>query len=158
MYWKVWAGVFLIFLLGTLCGALGMQSYLKRSIVADFRRPREPDPAAIVRHIDREIGLREEQKQALKPVFASMSEKIRDTMRQHHALVETIVAETDAAAAAFLDEDQKQRFAVMVERMKAMRRAMPPPPPPCGGMAPPPCDEMPPPPGGAPAPPPPPRP
>jgi len=139
--WKIWTGILTVFCLGAAAGALGMQSYIKRTIMADFRPPREPSAENIISHIDREVGLREEQKRAMTPLFAAMVKKIGENMRESHQKIEIVVAETDTAVAALLDAAQKDRFLELVARMKKMRDSMPPfggAPPPGGPHGPPP--------------------
>jgi hypothetical protein len=127
--WKIWAGVFAVFCLGVAAGALGMQTYIKTTIVAEFQgRPRPPSEDGILGHLDREVGLKEEQKEPIRKIFAEMIKKMDQMSQAKHKEIEAAVAETDAAVAAQLDPAQREKFLAMVERMNQMRKNMPPPP------------------------------
>lgn len=132
--WKIWTGVFAVFCLGAAAGALSMQTYIKQSIVADFQGlPKPPNEEGVVGHLDREVGLREEQKVEIRKIFADLFKKIEALSKEKHELIEALVAETDAAVAKQLDPVQKEKFLALVERMKKMRQKRPPPPPHFGG-------------------------
>jgi hypothetical protein len=130
--WKAWALVAVIFASGVLAGAFGMRAYMIRHLPDVLAQTRKRLEERILEDVDREVGLSEQQKQAIQPILqeaVAKGEKIHQAVREQ---IDPIMREMDERVAAQLNPGQRERFKEFLDRMERMRREGRPPGPPGG--------------------------
>jgi hypothetical protein len=142
--WKAWLLVAAIFLTGAVAGAFGMRTYMARHLPELLHNSRQRLEEVFLEHIDREVGLSEQQKQKILPILrdaVEQGEAIRESVRTK---MDAVMEKTDARIADELDPQQRAKFEEFRARMEQLRRSgpkpgdpMPPGPPPGPGGFPP---------------------
>jgi len=133
--WKAWLLVAVIFAAGAAVGAIGMRTYMARHLPEMLSQSRQRLEEMFLEHIDREVGLSEQQKQSLLPILqeaVGKGEKIHQSVRGQ---IDQVMQAADDRIAAELDPQQRVKFAEFRARMEQMRREGPKPGP--GGFPPP---------------------
>lgn len=137
--WKAWLLVAVIFLTGAMAGAYAMRVYLVRNLPELLEHTRKRLEEHFLDVIDREVGLRPEQKQRILPILRESvlkGDRIHASVREQ---MDAVRKEADERIAEELDADQRVKFEEFRARMEKFARQGPrhggPPPP---GFAPPP--------------------
>jgi hypothetical protein len=108
--WKFKLGVVAIFALGAVVGAVATGLYFRYG-VSRFELSR-PDQAVshVMRRMNRELGLNDEQRQAIEPIVLDGIMKMRALRARLSPEVETLVAETSGRVKKHLNPDQQRRL------------------------------------------------
>jgi len=126
--WKAWLLVAVIFLAGAAAGAFGMRLYMARHLPELLSHTRQRLEEFFLDNIDREVGLTEQQRQAILPILreaVGKGEKIRQSV---HGQLDSVMQDADARIAAQLTPEQRVKFLEFRARMERLRRQGPPPP------------------------------
>jgi Spy/CpxP family protein refolding chaperone len=126
--WKLFVGVTLVFILGMMAGSVGTRLY-QRAWTERFWE----DPAArktlILKRLTRELGLREDQRQAFKAIIEDVDQKMEGLHREDRAAIRRILEEGYSRMMEGLDPPQQEKLrelkARREERLKERRRRMP---------------------------------
>lgn len=93
------------------------------------------DPDRQLAHLTHELSLTTDQQAQIKPLLLERQQKIQALMQDQsgapedrRAQMRSIVEGTNNSIKALLNEDQKQKFAAMQERMRRSGPGGPPPP------------------------------
>ncbi|SNR80668.1 hypothetical protein SAMN04488503_1401 [Humidesulfovibrio mexicanus] len=137
--WKAWLLVAVIFLTGAMAGAYAMRVYMVRNLPELLEHTRQRLEEHFLDVIDREVGLRPEQKERILPILRESvlkGDRIHASVREQ---MDAVRKEADERIANELDADQRVKFDEFRVRMEKLARQGPrpggPPPP---GFSPPP--------------------
>lgn len=111
--------------LGGLLAGVWLGARLERSAARRMRRE-GPRPERIVKMLRRELGLRDDQTQALRVLLAAKRPAFQAIRRDEEARMAALRAEIDKDLSPLLDDGQRKRL----DDMRARWEKRPPPPPP----------------------------
>jgi len=125
--WKAWLLVAVIFTTGILAGAFGMRAYMFRNLPEILSHTRKRLDEHILDSIDQEMGLSEQQRQAILPILHEAVGKGEQIHQSTRAQFDAIIREADDRIAGELNAEQRVKFAEYRARMERLRKAGPPP-------------------------------
>jgi hypothetical protein len=114
--WKIIAGLLLVFVLGTLTGALGTGMVLKRQHPFFSRQP-EDRKAFIMKRLSRKLDLSAEQKVRIEAIIDRVQAEAFQKMREGRRFMREHLEKGFAEIRQELTPDQQRRF----DQMKAER-------------------------------------
>lgn len=129
-----WGWAILLGLIILACGAV-MGSAITYRIMANHRwdMPGPPDrmPEQIVAHLRHELGLNDEQTNAISEIFSKSYQKMESLRVKVQPEFEAEMDAVHAAVAAVLNPEQKKLWNERIQRMREHfpPKSMPPPPP-----------------------------
>lgn len=112
--------------LGGLLAGVWLGARLERSAARRMRRE-GPRPEHIVKMLRRELGLRDDQTQALRVLLAAKRPAFQAIRRDEEARMASLRAEIDKDISPLLDDGQRRRLDEMRARWEK-RPPLPPPP------------------------------
>ncbi len=124
---KLWIGIALVFILGSLAGSLGMGMYIQhrfeRFVFEDSRPDHPPHPPMmrlLMRRLDKELDLTETQRHEIENLMNQTFENIHSVMREKHPELERLAEENLARIKEKLNAEQKEKLdrLKLFEKMK----------------------------------------
>jgi len=126
---KLWIGIVLVFVLGTLAGSLGMGAYIKHRFEhfvfedsASGHPHRPPGMHFLMKKLSKELDLSDTQRHDIELIMNETFEKVHSFMQEQHPELEKMVEENLERIKEKLDPEQKEKlqrmklFEVMKER------------------------------------------
>jgi len=114
-------GVVLIFVFGVMAGIIGTRIYFKHKF------EQMPEPLAYhkqiaLRRMDTNLDLTPVQFQAIAAIMDEGEARIIQIMAPHAREIDQIMSNTQARIMAELDEEQQQKFAEHIRKIRQLRR------------------------------------
>ncbi len=120
--WKTIVSVIIVFLLGTLAGALITHEIYQHRIESFIRG--EPKRELIVRRLSHELNLDATQSRELSIIVKDTSAEIKDVRKQIRPQIEEILARSQDRVRAILRPDQLEKYEkILAERKKRREKA-----------------------------------
>lgn len=121
----MWIGIALVFILGSLAGALGMGMYIQHRferIIFDDPRPGHPPHPPMMRllmkRLDKELDLTETQRHEIEKIMNQTFESMHSVMREQHPELENLVEGNLERIKEKLTAEQKEKL----ERLKVFEK------------------------------------
>jgi uncharacterized coiled-coil protein SlyX len=119
--WKIFTGIFLIFVIGVLSGVLGTGLFVKHRIVefrggAPFMRDR-----FLMRRLTRELDLTAPQQEKIGATLAGMRTRHKDFFQARRAEMAKIINSELAAVKKELTEKQQEKLDQLMEKFRRHR-------------------------------------
>ena len=135
--WKIWAGLFVLFLSGVLIGSVGTRMYVSHKISGVLARDRPVIRDLFMRRLTRQLDLTTEQREEIERIAARVAEEFHTLHGEHRREAEAILDQAVSDMKEHLSLRQQERFDELREKWKARRwrrwrhpppRGHPPPP------------------------------
>jgi uncharacterized coiled-coil protein SlyX len=119
--WKIFTGIFLIFVIGVLSGVLGTGLFVKHRIVefrggAPFMRDR-----FLMRRLTRELALTEKQQEKVGTILTGMRTRHKDFFQARRAEMAKIINSELAAVKKELTGEQQKKLDQLMEKFRRHR-------------------------------------
>jgi len=119
--WKIIAGLLLVFVLGTLTGALSTGMVLKRQH-AFFSRAPEGRKAFIMKRLSRKLDLSKDQKDRIEAIIDRVQAETFQKMREGRRFMREHLEKGFAEIRKELTPDQQRRFDQMKAELERRRK------------------------------------
>lgn len=123
---KMWVVIFMVFVLGTLAGSLGMQQYMHHKISDFFRGNEQARVEKLLARMSRDFDLTDSQQVEVRNILQESHNLIQEIKTQTDPRIRTIIDESLLRIREKLNDSQKKRFDDIHERIK--KRGDHPPP------------------------------
>ena len=118
---RVWAGILLVFLLGTLAGSLTTGIYLKHRIERFVKGGRPPIKMVLMKKLSHELDLAERQRVEIEEILDQLQTKLLDLRRKHRPELEKLFDHNFGLIREKLNSEQKKRFDEIREELRRRR-------------------------------------
>jgi hypothetical protein len=118
---KLWAGLIALFVSGVLLGVVGTWHVAEHKAIESLVREKPRFPRFILRGLDRELGLSDDQRKRIEPIVCSAFRELmalRDRARPER---ERILQQSMEAVKGELSPEQQKKLDALHERLKARR-------------------------------------
>jgi len=117
--------ILLVFLLGTLCGALGTHLVYKcrmDSIIGERGQQREE---RLVNRLDRKLDLDARQREQVRAIVRETQQEVRQVRRQFRPQMDAAIGKAQVKISALLTPEQRKKYEQMIaeRKEKSHRRA-----------------------------------
>ena len=104
---------------GAILGAVSLHAFMRFNMAHHFEDRRHNMAQVVMRHLDRELSLTDDQQERLLPIVEEMHNKLSDIRRENRPRMEAVIDEAQTRAEAVLTPDQQVKLREMRARMKA---------------------------------------
>lgn len=118
---KLWGGLIALFVSGVLLGAVGTWHFAEHRAIENIVRERPVLPRFILRGLDRELRLSEEQRARITPIVCKTFRELMALRELAKPERERILQEGMEAMKAELSPEQQKKLEALHERLKARR-------------------------------------
>lgn len=118
---KLWSGLIALFVSGVLLGAVGTWHLAEHRAIENFVRERPMLPRFVLRGLDRELRLSEEQRARVEPIVCRTFRELMALRELGKPERERILQEGMEAMKAELSPEQQEKLEALHERLKARR-------------------------------------
>lgn len=118
---KVWAGIVLVFLLGTLAGSLATGIYFKHRIERFSKGERPPIKVVLMKKLSHELDLTETQRVEIEEILDQLQAKLLDLRRKHRPEFEKLFDHSFGSIREKLNSEQKKEFDEIREELRRRR-------------------------------------
>ena len=122
---KLWLGVFLVFVLGMLVGALGSHFVIKHRIERFVKEG--PPHIVFLKKLSAELGLTPAQQLEIEKILDQGHQKFEIFREKTFPQLKAIIDNSTKQIKAKLNVEQKKKFDVLIERHQFMPHKPPPP-------------------------------
>jgi len=119
--WKAIISVILIFLLGSLAGALVTHKIYQHRVGSILKGEARPMREMIVRRLDHELHLDPTQQEQLRAIVKETHEEMKNIRRQFRPQTEQIFARSQDRIRAILRPDQLEKYEKIIAERKKRR-------------------------------------
>lgn len=118
---KVWAGIVLVLLLGTLAGSLGTGIYIKHRIDRFSKGERPPIKIVLMKKLSHKLDLTETQRVEIEEILDQLQAKLLDLRRKHRPELEKLFDHSFGLIRERLNSEQKKRLDEIQEELRRRR-------------------------------------
>jgi hypothetical protein len=115
---KIWAVIFLVFVLGVMAGSLGMQQYMHHKVADFFKRGGKARVEILLARMTRDFDLTDSQQVSVKKILLESHKKIEKIKRETDPQIKSIIDDSLRHIRENLTDNQKKRFDDHQERVK----------------------------------------
>ena len=115
---KMWAVIFLVFVLGAMAGSLGMQQYIHHKVSDFFKRGGKARVEILLARMTQDFDLTDSQRVEIKEILLESHKKIEGIKRETDPQIRGIIDESLRQIREKLTDNQKKRFDDHQERIK----------------------------------------
>jgi hypothetical protein len=116
---KTIIGVIVIFLLGTLCGALGVHITYKTQITKYMSGDANVYQTIIVRHLSKKLNLDAEQREKIRELVKESQTEIYNIRKQIRPQIESALEKSGLRIRGVLRPEQVEKFDKLIAEYKA---------------------------------------
>ena len=122
---KLYAGLFLLFILGVLAGGLGMGLYTKYQRASFFEGRQGNHLEFVLNRLNSELQLSEEQQKQIRGILEDFQNNMMNLQKKHFPEIDALFKEHRAQIRKVLTEKQNQIFDEIEKRMMQRRPPRP---------------------------------
>jgi hypothetical protein len=119
--WKAIVSVILVFLLGSLAGALVTHKIYQHMIEGIIKGEAKPIRELIVQRLNHELHLDATQLEQLRIILKETHDEIRNVRKQFRPQIEEILARSQSRVRAILHPDQLEKYEKIIAERKKKR-------------------------------------
>lgn len=118
---RLWGGLLALFLSGVLMGAVGTRVIFDRWGMNMLEGPRPPMQRLILKRLDRELNLDEEQERRIEEILRQGHREMMELRRKHEPEIKAVLHRGINAMKSVLSLQQQEKLDAFVERERARR-------------------------------------
>ena len=123
--YKAMAGVVLVFVLGSICGAVVTHMIHRSRMDAFVSGGSTAREELLVKRLAKQLDLDGRQLEQIRPVLQETFAGIRRIRQQSRPQVDSLLEESQRRISAFLSPDQRVKFEKIIAERKARRQSKP---------------------------------
>lgn len=118
---KVWVGIVLVFLLGTLAGSLATGIYFKHRIERFVKGGPPPIKVVLMKKLSHKLDLTETQRVEIEEILGQLQAKLLDLRRKRRPELDKLFHNSFGLIREKLNSEQKKRFDEIREELRKRR-------------------------------------
>ena len=118
---KVWVGIVLVFLVGTLAGSLSTGIYFKHRIERFAKGRRPPIKVVLMKKLSHELDLTERQRVEIEEILDQLQANLLDLRRKRRPELDKLFHNSFGLIREKLNSEQKKRFDEIREELRKRR-------------------------------------